>query len=87
MSNEAIVSGEFTPRGARCGTFWIDASEMGASDCDLCGDPHYFVTCPACGAQQDEFQQEAPFKLGCWCGVTLWISAIAADEFRRMHGG
>lgn len=81
----SLVEGEFTPKGGRTGSYWIDTSEMGAADCDMCSGPHYVFDCPACGLPHDTFQGDD--EVGCDCGATLRISDVVADEFSRTYGG
>lgn len=81
-----LVKGLPTKRGGRSGSFYIDVSEMGASDCDMCGSPHMVFECPACGAEHNVFQGEDD-SVGCWCGVTLHLSDVDQDAFAGMYGG
>lgn len=81
---ETLVAPEFTNRGGRTGSYWIDVSEMLPLDCSLCGGTHQLFECPACGAEHVNTLGED--SIGCWCGATLRVSDSAAEEFRKMYG-
>jgi hypothetical protein len=80
-----MVAPVFQGKGGRTGTYWLDVSELGATECDICMGPHMVIACPACKEYWGDTHQ-GDNRVDCQCGATLLISRITAAEFAKMWG-